>query len=1090
MNTRRGPQQPKSNLARNILLCIATLAIALVFVFRGLIQKKPAAVDDVKVATTPTTEITSRQDTSCPTLGQLREKVMSSKPTINIYRDTFDAINTKDRSAAIGQTGATLWLTGLSGSGKSTIGKALEKRLVLQEGLHMYRLDGDNLRFGLSKDLDLSAEDRNEAVRRAYEVSALMADSGTLSLVSLISPYRKDRDAGRSLHKSMGLQFIEVYVEVPLEEAKARDPKGLYQKHKEGKIKGMTGIDAPYEAPENAEIVLKTATCCENNDVESRMKSCKEEAKKTELNPANHCPEIISECIDACVNQIVFELGKAGLMKTKKDAGTAVNNVIETRVDQPQGTAPRPGQVVGHSDGHPFGTTPASLVVEDEDFWHSDEVTSMQPVQIRDVDVQWTQVIGEGWAAPLKGPMRENMLVQVLHFESYLFDRSGTRGGGSSGAGGITDFGDAEAASQMVQNGERVSMPVPITIPCNKQTKMLIERAIKKAKEAGETPKVVFVSPAGEPVAILKNPEVYEFRKEEMITRSWGAWDIHHPYIKELIIDAPDFLIGGEFEKVRRIRYRDGLDRWRLTPQELITEFMAKGADGVFAFQTRNPTHAGHAHLMKDGRRQLLEKGYQNPVLWLSPLGGWTKDDDVPLDVRVKQHQAVLDEKMLDDAWTVLAIWPSPMVYSGPTEVQWHAKSRRVAGADYFIVGRDPAGLSYSGEYAKAHNQSSGDDVYHADHGRYVLQVSPGVGRLGLLASGAVHYDKTDGTMKPKPAGMTKDEFNSRFLKISGSKMRKMGAMGVDVCDSLDAIPATWATTPACVPPGFMVPTGWAIMRDYYKNRDEPLVKANAVLQSKQIPKVANNVEIVNATKNGLPGELFAVYFKNAEGKRISPWHDIPLKEENRYNMVVEFPKGTNSKFEVIKELPHNPIKQDVKKGLPRYYSYGMAFFNNGMFPQTWEDSSLKDAEGNMGDNDPLDVMEVGSQCFPMGSIVPVKILGSLALVDTDETDHKIIAIAYSDPDVDKINDIESLAAVKGAALPDRLKNWLKYYKTTDKKDPDAATPNSFLGSGEYISAEESIKTIEHTHGRWTALTGGTLEKTDKTKDFWLGEGK
>ena len=961
MNLRRGPQQPKSNLARNILLGIATVAIGLVFVFRGLIQKKPTETipEDVKLSASLATNDISKQD--CPTLGQLREKVMSSKPTINIYRDTFDAINTKDRSAAIGQTGATLWLTGLSGSGKSTIGKALEKRLVLQEGIHMYRLDGDNLRFGLSKDLALSAEDRNEAVRRAYEVSALMADSGTLSLVSLISPYRKDRDTARSLHKSMGIQFIEVYVEVPLEEAKARDPKGLYQKHKEGKIKGMTGIDAPYEQPTNAEIVLKTATCCENVGVESRMKTCKEEAKKTELNVATHCPEIISECIDACVNQIVFELNKSGLIKSKKDA-SAVNNVIETQVEQPQGTAPRPGQVVGHADGFPFGTTPSSLVVDDEDFWVSDEVTAMQPVQIRDVDVQWTQVIGEGWAAPLKGPMRENMLVQVLHFESYLFDKTGTRGGAASGAGGPSDFGNAEGATRMVQNGDRISMPVPITIPCNKQTKMLIERAIKKAAEAGETPKVVFVSPAGEPVAILENPEVYEFRKEEMITRSWGAWDVSHPYIKELIINAPDYLIGGEFEKVRRIKYRDGLDKWRLTPQELITEFTKKGADGVFAFQTRNPTHAGHAHLMKDGRRQLLEKGYQNPVLWLSPLGGWTKDDDVPLDVRVKQHQAVLDEKMLDDAWTVLAIWPSPMVYSGPTEVQWHAKSRRVAGADYFIVGRDPAGLSYSNDYMKSHNQTS-DDVYHADHGRYVLQVSPGVGRLGLLASGAVHYDKTDGTMKPKPAGMTKDEFNARFLKISGSKMRKMGAMGVEVCDTLASIPATWSTTPACVPPGFMVPTGWKIMKDYYKSRDEPLVKANAVLQSKQIPRVSSNAETVNATKNGLPGELFAVYLKNEDGKRISPWHDVPLKVGDRYNMVVEFPKGTNSKFEVIKELPYNPIKQDIKKGLPRYYSYGMSFFNNGMFPQTWEDSSLKDSEGHMGDNDPLDVMEVSYLC-------------------------------------------------------------------------------------------------------------------------------
>jgi 3'-phosphoadenosine 5'-phosphosulfate synthase len=94
------------------------------------------------------------------------------------------------------------------------------------------------------------------------------------------------------------------------------------------------------------------------------------------------------------------------------------------------------------------------------------------------------------------------------------------------------------------------------------------------------------------------------------------------------------------------VRYNDGLDQWRLTAPEVMRAFEAKGADAVFAFQTRNPTHAGHAYLMRTGREILLKKGYKNPVLWLSPLGGWTKSDDVPLDVRVKQHEAVLAEKV------------------------------------------------------------------------------------------------------------------------------------------------------------------------------------------------------------------------------------------------------------------------------------------------------------------------------------------------------------------------------------------------------------------------------------------------------------
>ena len=109
-----------------------------------------------------------------------------------------------------------------------------------------------------------------------------------------------------------------------------------------------------------------------------------------------------------------------------------------------------------------------------------------------------------------------------------------------------------------------------------------------------------------------------------------------------------------------------------------------------------------------------MAKGYKNPVLWLSPLGGWTKSDDVPLDVRVKQHVAILEEKMLDPAWTVMAIWPAPMIYAGPTEVQFHASSRRNGGAAFFVVGRDAAGMKGSLEAVA----SPDDDLYKGEHGR------------------------------------------------------------------------------------------------------------------------------------------------------------------------------------------------------------------------------------------------------------------------------------------------------------------------------------------------------------------------------------
>jgi adenylylsulfate kinase len=161
------------------------------------------------------------------------------------------------RKENMGQQGASLWLTGLSASGKSTVAMALEK-LLLSRGKHAYCLDGDNIRHGLNKNLGFSAEDRAENIRRIGEVSKLFADSGMITINSFISPYRVDRDQARAAHDESKIPFFEVFVHCPLEEAEKRDPKGLYKKARAGEIKGFTGIDDPYEAPESPEIVLNT----------------------------------------------------------------------------------------------------------------------------------------------------------------------------------------------------------------------------------------------------------------------------------------------------------------------------------------------------------------------------------------------------------------------------------------------------------------------------------------------------------------------------------------------------------------------------------------------------------------------------------------------------------------------------------------------------------------------------------------------------------------------------------------------------------------------------------------------------------------
>jgi adenylylsulfate kinase len=163
------------------------------------------------------------------------------------------------REKLLGQKGATLWFTGLSGSGKSTIAFTLEHALV-ERGRLAYVLDGDNIRHGLNKNLGFSAADREENIRRIGEVAKLFADTGVVTMTSFISPYRKDRDTVRALHEAGDLAFVEIHVATSLETCEERDPKGLYKKARAGEIKQFTGIDDPYEAPEKPEVTIDTAT--------------------------------------------------------------------------------------------------------------------------------------------------------------------------------------------------------------------------------------------------------------------------------------------------------------------------------------------------------------------------------------------------------------------------------------------------------------------------------------------------------------------------------------------------------------------------------------------------------------------------------------------------------------------------------------------------------------------------------------------------------------------------------------------------------------------------------------------------------------
>ncbi|XP_009473136.1 PREDICTED: inorganic pyrophosphatase 2, mitochondrial [Nipponia nippon] len=225
---------------------------------------------------------------------------------------------------------------------------------------------------------------------------------------------------------------------------------------------------------------------------------------------------------------------------------------------------------------------------------------------------------------------------------------------------------------------------------------------------------------------------------------------------------------------------------------------------------------------------------------------------------------------------------------------------------------------------------------------------------------------------------------------------------------------------------------------------------------------------------------------ENTDGKYISPFHDIPLFAGSRevlFNMIVEVPRWTNAKMEIATEEPLNPIKQDVKKGKLRYvanvFPHKGYIWNYGALPQTWEDPNHTDnITGCCGDNDPIDVCEIGSKIRSSGEIVQVKVLGVLALVDEGETDWKIIAISVDDPEAQKIHDIEDVKKHKPGYLEATV-DWFRLYKV-----PDGKPENRFAFNGEFKDKDFAVEIIKSTHEYWKALLhkkadGGTIKCTN-----------
>lgn len=225
------------------------------------------------------------------------------------------------------------------------------------------------------------------------------------------------------------------------------------------------------------------------------------------------------------------------------------------------------------------------------------------------------------------------------------------------------------------------------------------------------------------------------------------------------------------------------------------------------------------------------------------------------------------------------------------------------------------------------------------------------------------------------------------------------------------------------------------------------------------------NIEIIKTFSNSTLGNKdYQIYFTH-NNKIISCWHDIPLvNENNTFNFICEIPKWTRNKMEINKEIDYNPIKQDiiVNNNKLRQYNYGDIMFNYGAFPMTWEDPKHISKYTNCkGDNDPLDVIEIGSVQLKMASITKVKVIGILGMIDDNETDWKIIAINKNDCLADKINTINDIN-IELPGLLDAIRTWLTNYKLIDGK-----SENKFAFEGEYKDAQFAYEIIKECHESW-----------------------
>lgn len=547
--------------------------------------------------------------------------------------------------------GVTVWFTGLSGAGKTTIARAVEAALQAR-GVPVERLDGDVVRQSLTRDLGYSREDREQNIDRVAFVAKLLTRHGVICLASFIAPYRSMRARAR---QEVG-DFLEVYVTAPIATLMERDVKGLYKKALAGELPNFTGVSDPYEPPEHPDLVLHTDR----------------------------------ESIDTCAARVIALLEERGYLPSSQRSPAS-----RTSHEQGEGRHGAGAAVSRASNGgiQKGAKGPAVTVVQAAAEPGFQEAGSgpRRRWEAQDIRARWTGVAPHGGRLVqrvLEGEAREEALRRARGLPTVELDERELADVEMIGCGALSPLVgfmgrlEYETVVGSMRLADGLLWPLPITLAATHEE----AAAIRDGQE------VALVTPGNrQVVAVMQVTERFTYDPREEAAQVFGTTDEAHPGVARVYRQGPVYLAGPVW--VVDHPGPDPFARYRLTPTETRSLFQERGWRTVVAFQTRNPVHRAHEYIQKCAME--IVDG-----LLLHPVVGPTKADDLPAEIRFRSYETLL-ECYYPRERVLLAAFPAAMRYAGPREAVFHALCRKNYGCTHFIVGRDHAGVGrYYSTYA------------------------------------------------------------------------------------------------------------------------------------------------------------------------------------------------------------------------------------------------------------------------------------------------------------------------------------------------------------------------------------------------------